>query len=355
MSMIARATVCRAAMGIGLGHVAVVAISWCAAISLYRSRRRRRALPALLLPDVMIKSTRLSQRSFIVTGGAQGVGEAVARALAAEGAVGVTIADVDATKAEAVQKELVAEPFCCRTLVVQADLSKPDDCARVVAAHDAEFRGVHGLVNCAASTARGYWDDTSAEFFDNMLALNVRAPFLLMQAVGRLMERDGHGCGSIVNIGSVHAHGGSPKLVAYAASKGALLTLVRPSNARPIDRSRAAPFVSSAATPLTACIRWVSLAQTKNFAFAKRKQRIRANYIILGWVATPTEHKTMMSEGLAENWLESVADASHPFGRISRPVDVAKHVVHLLSDDACLQTASCVDLHCFEPVTGCWE
>ena len=148
------------------------------------------------------------------------------------------------------------------------------------------------------------------------MALNVRAPFLLMQGASRLMERDGRG-GSVVNIGSVHCYGGMPKLAAYATSKGALLTM------------------------------------TKNFAFAKRRARIRANYIALGWMHTPTEHATMLSEGQPEDWLVSVADPSHPFGRILRPWDVAKLVVHLLSDDAAMQTATCTDLH--ERFTGSWE
>lgn len=198
-----------------------------------------------------------------MTGGAQGVGEGIACELAAEGASGITIADIDETKGLAVQQSLVAAG--CKAVFVCADLAKPAECQRVIAEHEAAFHRVDGLVNCAASTARGHWDDTSAEFFDAsafftasipltnrflsravrrvtqeqpwclcccrraccvaVMALNARAPLLLMQGAGRLMERDGRG-GSIVNIGSVHCHGGMPKLVAYAASKAALLNLV---------------------------------------------------------------------------------------------------------------------------------
>ena len=115
-----------------------------------------------------------------------------------------------------------------------------------------------------------------------------------MQAAAAFMVREGT-AGAIVNIGSVHCHGGMPKLVAYASSKAALLNL------------------------------------TKNFAFAHRKQGIRANYIAVGWMSTPAEHKTMTEiEGRPETWLEE-ADAGHAFGRILRPWDVAKQVVHLLS------------------------
>ena len=61
----------------------------------------------------------------------------------------------------------------------------------------------------------------------------------------------------------------------------------------------------------------------------------------------------MLKEGLPEDWLTSIADASHPLGRILRPTDVARLVVYLLSDDASLQTATCIDLH--EQFFGTWE
>lgn len=165
-------------------------------------------------------------------------------------------------------------------------------------------------------TSRGHWDDTTVELFDQIYALNVRAPFLLMQHAARFMVNQGTR-GSIVNIGSVHCHGGMPKLVAYASSKAALLNM------------------------------------TKNFAFAHRKQGIRANYIAVGWMATPAEHKTMTEqEGRPSSWLED-ADGGHPFGRILRPWDVAKQVVHLLSDDSEMFTGGVLDLH--ENHNGCWE
>lgn len=148
-----------------------------------------------------------------------------------------------------------------------------------------------------------------------MYGLNVRAPFLLMQAAVRLMEREGSG-GSIVNIGSVHCHGGMPKLVAYATSKGALLTM------------------------------------TKNLANAKRESGIRANYIACGWMSTPAEHDTQLGEGQPADWLQR-ADEAHHFGRILRPWDIAKTVTHLLSDDGAMMSGDCINLH--EKFFGCWE
>ena len=204
----------------------------------------------------------------------------------------------------------------CRTVYVCADLSLVDDCERVVAAHEEAFGDkLDGLVNCAATTKRCFWESATVETMEYVLNLNVRAPFILMQAAAKLMERGKRG-GSVVNIGSVHAHGGMPSHVAYATSKGALLTM------------------------------------TKNFAFAKRKSKIRANYIAVGWMATPAEHQVMTSEGRPENWLEA-ADASHPNGRILRPWDVARCVAHLISDDGEMHTGDVINLH--ERHFGTWE
>lgn len=209
-------------------------------------------LPSLSKPS---SSMKLGGRYYIITGAAQGIGEAVAISLASAGASGITLVDIDAVKGPAVRDNLITTRGPGFDVIfVHEDLSSAEAPGRVLAAHAARFGRCDGLVNCAASTARGTWDETTAEMFDQIFALNVRAPFLLMQGACRLMEQNGTR-GSIVNIGSVHAHGGMPKLAAYAGSKGALLTL------------------------------------TKNLAFAKRRQGIRANYIALGWTATPREHE----------------------------------------------------------------
>lgn len=271
--------------------------------------------PISPLPAACPRGQRVAGKFFLVTGGAQGCGEGIARALAEEGASGISICDKDAAKGRDAAHLLEAETGC-HVIFVHADLSGAAECSRVLEFHDAAFGRLHGLVNAAATTARGTWDETSVDQWDAIFALNVRTPFLLMQGAARLMKRDGIG-GSIVNIGSVHCHGGMPKLVAYAASKAALLNL------------------------------------TRNFAFAQRHARIRANYIALGWLATPTEHTTMLAEGMPADWLTSVADPGHPFGRILRPSDVGALCVHLLSDSAALHTGDCFNLH--EQFFGTWE
>ena len=230
-----------------------------AALLVWWRHRRHRSIHALSLPLPSLpllsrgSRDRAAGRFYIVSGGAQGCGEAIARLLAIEGAAGLTLCDRETTKGSATAAAIEAETGC-RTIFMHTELGDIASCAHALDAHDAAFKRLDGLINAAATTSSGNWDDTSADLFDTVYAINVRAPFLLMQGAARLMRRDGLR-GSVVNIGSVHCHGGMPKLVAYASSKAALLNL------------------------------------TRNFAFAQRKYGIRANYVALGWTATPTEHR----------------------------------------------------------------
>jgi NAD(P)-dependent dehydrogenase (short-subunit alcohol dehydrogenase family) len=259
-------------------------------------------------------ASRAAGKVFVVTGSTQGLGEEIAMQLAQEGAAGLVILGRNKTNGDRVTEALQANG-AAKVKYVQCDLSKSEDCKRVIEVADAEFGRIDGLVNSAASTARGAWDDASVEHLDFLYAVNLRAPFLMMQGAQRIMKREGKG-GSIVNIGSVNGSGGMSKLPMYSATKGALETL------------------------------------TKNAAFSFRKDKIRVNNIAVGWMATPAEHATMLGEGKGEDWLKD-ADATHPFGRILRPHDVAKLVTHLLSDDAEMQTASIIDFH--EQFIGTWD
>ena len=100
------------------------------------------------------------------------------------------------------------------------------DCRAVVAAADEAFGKVDVLVNVAATTDRGTLLDTSAELFDRIFALNVRAPFLLMQDAAKIMIREKID-GAIVNVVSLASYGGLPFIAAYSSSKGAMVTLTK--------------------------------------------------------------------------------------------------------------------------------
>lgn len=239
-----------------------------------------------------------------VTGGTSGVGEAVARAMATEGAAALTIAGRDERRGTRIAAELTGAG--CPTRFLQVDLRHVAD-SRAVVRQTVEWYGrVDGLANCAASTRRSTLDDTTPEFFDEMMAVNVRAPMLTMQEAIRDMRRRRQP-GAIVNILSMAAAGGQPFLAAYAASKGALASL------------------------------------TRNVAYAHRFDRIRVNGILLGWTDTPHEHEVQRSaHGRGADWLTG-AEAAAPMGRLAKPDEVAELVVLMLSDRGGIMTGALVE------------
>ncbi|MCA9142207.1 MAG: SDR family oxidoreductase [Planctomycetaceae bacterium] len=246
---------------------------------------------------------RLDGRVIIATGGTQGVGEAVALHAAEHGAAGVVICGRQKEKGEAVVAAI--EKLGSEGLFVQADLSNVEDCRNIVLQCDKRFGRVDGLVNAAADTNRATLDDATVEFWDYQFAVNVRAPFLLTQESARIMRREKI-AGSIVNILSVAAYCGMEILTPYSATKGALHTF------------------------------------TKNTAHSLRAHRIRVNGINLGWTDTPGEHIVQAKQGSPENWLE-VGEAASPFGRLLKPLDVARLCTYLLSDESGILTGSCID------------
>ena len=114
----------------------------------------------------------------VVTGGSQGLGEAVARLFAARGAAGIVLSGRDLARGEAVAADLAASG--CRACFVPGDLDEVANCRRVIATADEQF-GMHVLVNAAAVTDRDSIWSASPDGFDRMMAVNARAPLLLMQ------------------------------------------------------------------------------------------------------------------------------------------------------------------------------
>lgn len=240
-------------------------------------------------------------RVAIVTGSTQGLGEATVREMAARGAAGIVVVGRDVDRGQA-----VASSLPCETVFVAADLASPDAPGHIVAQADLAFGRVDVLVNAAALTVRGSVWDTDAELWDRMLAINTRAPGLLISSVAAIMARESTP-GSIVNIGSVAANGGQDFLYAYATSKAALQAL------------------------------------TKNAAYTLMRRQIRVNLIQPGWMATPGEDSIQREFHGAENgWLEEAA-ADLPFGRLIDPAELARTICFLASDASGLMTGAIVD------------
>jgi NAD(P)-dependent dehydrogenase (short-subunit alcohol dehydrogenase family) len=250
------------------------------------------------------RHARMTGKVAVVTGAAQGIGEAVARLFAERGAAGLLLTDRNAEKGRAVAADISAQGTPAGFF--PADLADIAEVQAIVPAADHRFGRVDVLVNVAGLTDRGGVRDTTPELWDRMFAVNVRAPFFLMQAALEVMERQGIE-GAMVNIISVNAHGGTSFLTPYSASKGALLTA------------------------------------TKNFAHSVSNLRIKVNGLNIGWTDTPGEHLTLKRfHGAADDWLEK-AEMSRPWGRLIKPDEVARAVAYLATEESGLMTGSIID------------
>ncbi len=249
---------------------------------------------------------RLKQKNIIVTGGTQGLGRGIALRLAEEGACGIAICGRNKENGEAAAEEIrKAGSGKTDCLYIPADLRFEGECRKVVREAVTRFGALHGLVNGAGITTQGTIEETSVELWDEIFAVNVRAPFILIQeAVRHMQEKKIHG--SIVNIISDTAHCGQPSLAVYSSSKGALLTL------------------------------------TKNVANSQLTHRTRSNGICIGWTDTPNEHKAQLAAGEPKNWLE-IAERQQPFRRLLKPRDIAALTAYLLSDEAEMMTGAIID------------
>lgn len=246
----------------------------------------------------------VSGKVFIITGGTQGVGQAIALEAARSGARGLVVAGRNHQRGE--ETVALLESTGVPALFVAGDLVDPATPGAIFQAAVDRFETVGGLVNAAALTDRGSVGDASPELFDRIFAANTRAPMLLMQRlIDHLKGRQAPG--AIVNILSINAHGGSPELGVYSASKAATAVL------------------------------------TKNTAFGHRFDRIRINGINLGWTDTPAE-RVMQAETLGKGpgWLEQAASGM-PWRRLIEPEDVARLAIFLLSDASIPMTGALID------------
>jgi len=166
----------------------------------------------------MTNSTALRGKAALVTGATSGIGKAIAQKLAQQGAE-VVLHGRDQARGEALAKEITAEGGVAR--FVAADLTDAEDTLRLAAAAG----HVDILVNNAGLYEFVPTAATDAATFDRHIAINTRAPFLLVGALAPGMAERGHG--SIVLIGSNAARQPAPFGAAYAASKAATELLTR--------------------------------------------------------------------------------------------------------------------------------
>jgi NAD(P)-dependent dehydrogenase (short-subunit alcohol dehydrogenase family) len=164
--------------------------------------------------------TGLNSRRALITGGANGFGLAVARALLAEGAQ-VAIGDVDANQLNKATDELKGSNL----LALQLDVSSRASVQSAVAACRETFGGLDALVNCAGVIKFAPLAETSEADWDKVIDVDLKGVFLASQAAAPLLIESGRG--RIVNIGSDASKVGFPVIHAYCAAKHGVVGLTR--------------------------------------------------------------------------------------------------------------------------------
>jgi NAD(P)-dependent dehydrogenase (short-subunit alcohol dehydrogenase family) len=248
----------------------------------------------------------LADRVALVTGSTSGIGRGIADLFAALGArVLVHGLEVDAG-------ERIAAGIRARggeAAFAGGDVADEAVCRGLVRTAVDRFGGLDILVNNAGIYTRASIATATVAFWDRMMAINLRAPFILTQAAIEPMRA--RGGGSIVNIGSINAYVGMETLGPYSVSKGGLMTL------------------------------------TRNAAQALSPHRIRINQLNVGWTLTEGEDRVKrQEEGQPASWVED-AGRTRAFGRILTPHDIAKAAAFLASDDSALITGSVLDVEQF--------
>ena len=160
----------------------------------------------------------------IVTGSSSGVGAACARQLAEQGCH--VVVNYAHNEDGARQTAAACTAWGVEVEVVRADVAEDEDCRRLAAAAEAKWGRLDGLVNNAGITKfcdHSDLDGLSMDDFLRVYAVNAVGPYQMARAVAPLMRRGG--CGSIVNVASIAGMMGIGSSMAYAASKGALITL----------------------------------------------------------------------------------------------------------------------------------
>jgi len=237
----------------------------------------------------------------IVTGAGMGIGAAIARALAAEGAA-VAAFDRDKAAVERVAAEIKAASG--RAISVAGSVTDTADAQRAVEQAVAAFGGLDVLVNNAGVVIYGEVPGYAERDWDTVVDTNLKGQFLMAKyAIPHLRARGG---GAIVNMASVQALASQREVASYAASKGGVVSL------------------------------------TKSLALDHAPDRIRVNCVLPGSVRTPMLRRAAeLAPGNPEETIETWGRI-HPRGTVIEPEEIAAVVLFLLSPDSSAMTGAAV-------------
>lgn len=240
----------------------------------------------------------LSGKVALITGGASGIGRATALLFAREGAT-VAIADLNAQAGKAAATQIAQSGG--RAIFEPADVTEAEDCRRLADRAIREFGRIDILFNNAGIIRRATVLDLSEEDWDRVMAVNVKAIYLLSREVIPHMQKQGGG--SIINTASGWGLAGGAKAAVYCASKGAVVLL------------------------------------TKAMAIDHGPQKIRVNCICPGDTDTSMLRAEAQQLGEANDRFLAEA-AKRPLGRVGSPDEIARAVLYLASDASSFVTGT---------------
>ena len=243
----------------------------------------------------------LGGRVVVISGGSQGIGEACARRLVADGAA-VALWDVADAAGTALAAEL--NEAGTRALYCHCNVARKADVDAALAATLAAFGTVDGLVNNAGIFKAAAFVDITEADWDAVIDVNLKGSFLVSQAVARVMlaADEGRGRGAIVNMSSVNGTLAIPSIASYNASKGAINQLTR----------------------------------VMALSFADRG--VRVNAVAPGTIATELALNAVLTSDEARARIMSRT----PMKRLGEPGEIADVVAFLLSDASSYMTGEIV-------------
>lgn len=241
----------------------------------------------------------LNKKVIVISGGTKGVGRQLALQCAADGASVIISGrdDVSATSIVDAAKELSGSIEFKKT-----DLHSVDSIRKLFAYVAEKYRKLDGFVNYAGITPAASLTECSESLFDDVFDIDIKAAFFCCQESVKLMQKCGGG--SIVLVGSTHHTRGNKDRTAYACAKGALYTL--------------------------------SNHIGKHYA----EDKIRCNYLVMGWTPTDGELALRKSQGMTVEELRAEAAKAIPMGRMTETTDIVPAMIYLLSDVSSMVTAT---------------
>jgi glucose 1-dehydrogenase len=245
------------------------------------------------------KNQKRRSKIAIVTGSSEGIGKAIAVAFARSGEYsGIVVNSRKIEEAQRVADEIKA--LGCDSIAIQADVSKENDCIRLIESTISQYGRIDVLVNNAGIQKDVPFEQTSIEEWYKIIGVDLTGPFVCSrEAIKHMEKQEGPNGGCIINISSVHQTIPKPHYIPYATSKAGIEMM------------------------------------TKTMALELAKDNIRANLVAPGAIETNMNRELKENKEMLDNVLKQI-----PIKRIGNPEEVANVVEFLASDKASYVTGT---------------